>query len=434
MNRAHDLILGLGTTGYSVVEHLHSTRLLSVYDTRFDQDPDKVANLTRLQKEYPDVNVVSSKQFIELLPTAARVIVSPSVPLSHPLVKTAKHQAISVCGDIDLFMESVKVPVVGITGTNGKSTTVALVAAMLEQHGFLACGNIGLPVLDALKRDADGYVVELSSFQLERLSVAEFTIGSILNISSDHLDHHLYLRDYIAAKRRIYSFSRLAIFDALQPHIEPPSTVPQVALNRDLAWCIDADGIVVNNRRIPHDHIRLEGTYNQQNLLVACAISHQLGASIDDITQVVATFGNLAHRADIVGTVDGVEYVNDSKATNVAAAVASIQAQADRSRRLILICGGDAKRQSFDGFGRVVRENVATTIVFGKDRQLIATELNTSECVLTDTLCQSVRVAKKLANPGDRILLAPACSSLDLFENFAQRGEHFEQCVRGSGR
>ena len=290
MKQERDIVLGLGATGYSVVRHLHAQCPLSVFDSRLGRNAQAIPFLRSVRNDYPDVDVIPPRGYKRALENARRVIASPGIPLSNSMLRWAQIERIPVVGDIDLFMEQVKAPVIGITGTNGKSTTVSLVADMMREQGFVACGNVGTPVLDVLKSNAKGYVLELSSFQLERLQRGPFKVATILNISEDHLDHHASMEDYMAAKQRIYQDSEFAVYDPLRPETVPTTSIPGIELNRDPSWRIQEEGIVVNGEVLHQSEIAMTGSHNLQNLLTAAAISAQLGATIDDIVRVARSF------------------------------------------------------------------------------------------------------------------------------------------------
>lgn len=429
MKQEHDIVLGLGATGYSVVRHLHAQHPVSVFDSRLGRDANAIPFLNNVRVDYPDVDVISPRGYKRALERARRVIASPGIPLSNSMLRWAQIERIPVVGDIDLFMEQVNVPVIGITGTNGKSTTVSLATDMMQERGFVACGNIGTPVLDALKSKASGFVLELSSFQLERLQKGPFKVATILNISEDHLDHHGSFEHYRAAKQRIYQDAEFAIYDHLRPETIPNKAVPGIELNRDPNWKVQEDGITVGGDLLHQSEIALSGSNYLQNLLTAAAISTQLGASIDDVVRVAQAFKGLPHRAQSLGTFDGVEFINDSKATNVCAAIASIQEQYTEGSKLVLICGGDGKAADFGELGACIDEFVAHTILFGSDAQSIASCIHSTSYEFVPSIEVAVSVAAHVSQAGDKVLLAPACASFDMFTDFAHRGITFAKRV-----
>lgn len=429
MKQERDIVLGLGATGYSVVRHLHAHCPVSVFDSRLGRDALAIPFLRNVRRDYPDVDVIPPKGYKRALESARRVIASPGIPLSNSMLKWAQIERIPVVGDIDLFMEQVRVPVIGITGTNGKSTTVSLVAEMLQKRGYVACGNIGTPVLDMLESKAKGFVLELSSFQLERLQHGPFNVATILNISEDHLDHHGSMDEYITAKQRVYQDSEFAVYDYLRPETIPTISIPGIELNRDPRWKVDQKGIVIDGEFLDHSEIAMTGSHSLQNLITAASISKHLGASMDEIVEVAGSFKGLPHRAQRLGTVDGVEFINDSKATNVCAAIASIKKQYYENAKLILICGGDGKAADFRELGECIDEFVAHTILMGNDADDIAACIQQTSHEFVQSMNAAVSASINVSGPGDRVLLAPACASFDMFTDFAHRGATFVKCV-----
>ena len=425
------MVLGLGDTGISVIRHLRSQQgLISACDSRLGRHTQEVPHLATVRSDFPDVRIVPPRRFAKAVAGTERVVASPGVALDDSLLKFAAIERIPVVGDIDLFFEAVKVPVIGITGTNGKSTTTTLVGEMLQDLGFQVCGNIGLPVLDALRNDASGYVVELSSFQLERLRNSRFEVAAITNIAEDHLDHHRSMEEYVASKHRIYINCKFAVYNALDSKTRPLADVAGIAVNEDPNWRVEKDGVVVAGSAIPADEIALKGTHNHFNLVAASAIAHHLGASLSMIRKVIREFSGLAHRSQFVASIDGVEYINDSKATNVAATVASINGLSDGRKAIVLIAGGDSKNANFSELTEAIAKYVRHVVLIGRDASRIAASIEPVDYEFATSLDDAVVRARKVASSGDRVLLAPACASFDMFRNFEHRGEVFSEAVR----
>jgi len=248
----------------------------------------------------------------------------------------------------------------------------------------------------------------------------------------DHLDHHQSIEEYIAAKQRVYKKCKLAVFDSTGAYTTPPEGVPFIALNQNHNWCMEDNAIVVDGQQISRHEIALQNEYDLKSLLVASAIAHIFGASMEKIRSVAASFGGLPHRAQVVGVFDGVKYVNDSKATNVAAAVASIRANRSFGNNLILIAGGTAKGSHFEILGTTIDKYVSHALLFGADSHHIAKHVHSAPCSMASSLAEAIQQCRELSQPGDTVLLAPACSSIDMFANFEERGRIFEQLVRSS--
>ncbi len=430
MKQELDIILGLGKTGYSVVKHLHSHNPLAVCDSRLGRNTQAIPYLNNMRTEFPDVCVIPPKHFKRALCAANRVIASPGIPLSDHLLKWASIERVPIVSDMDLFMETITVPVAAITGTNGKSTTVSLVAEMLKDRGYQACGNLGLPVLQALHADAQGFVVELSSFQLERMQLCRFRVASILNISEDHLDHHESKEQYIEAKHNIYRKCDIAIYDHLDPLTKPSRDIPTLALNRDDQWMVTTDGVHVDGHFIHKNEIALSGTHNLRNLLHASAIALCLGASLDEVCRVANSFKSLPHRSNLVDSVEGVNYIDDSKATNPHAAIAAIKSQANSGANLIVISGGSDKGADFSEFGECIDRHAAVLIVLGQDCEIITDTVNKTQWHRAVNMSEAVVLAHSVASAGDTVLLAPACASFDLYKDYTERGTAFEDSIQ----
>lgn len=432
MSNDFTMVLGLGNTGISVIRHLQSKEgHVHACDSRLGRQTGQIPHLSTVRTDFPNVKIVPPRRFAKAVADFSRVVASPGLALDDSLLKFAEIERVPIVGDIDLFLDEVDVPVIGITGTNGKSTTTMLVGEMLCAKGYQVCGNIGLPVLDALSSNAAGYIVELSSFQLERLNRAQFDVAVITNIAEDHLDHHSSMAQYIASKKRIYEDCEFAVYNGRDSRTRPQSDRPGIAVDGDLDWRVVEQGIVVAGTLIPSDRLALRGKHNHFNLVAASAVAHHMGANLDTIEHVARTFKGLAHRTQLIAIVDDVEYINDSKATNVAAAVASIHGMSAGGRDLILIAGGDSKNADFSKLAEAIGEHVRHVVLFGRDASRIAEHLHSVEFEFANSLETAVTRARELAVPDTCVMLSPACASYDMFENFEQRGTSFAAAVRG---
>ena len=430
MSMSPTMVVGLGDTGVSVIRHLRLREsAVSVCDSRLGKRTREVPHLMEVRRDYPDVRVVPPRQFARAVAQSKRVVASPGIGFDDTLLKFATIERVPIVGDIDLFMEEVDVPVIAITGTNGKSTTAMLVGAMLETHDFKVCGNIGLPVLDALDSGAKGFVVELSSFQLERLQTARFDVAAITNIAEDHLDRHKSMRDYISSKRRVYDHCSFAVFNGEDKNTNPGESTDSIAINSNPDWSVLKDGVVIDGTFISNDLIALKGSHNHFNLVMAAAIASRFGATSEAILEVASTFSGLPHRNQFVARVDGVDYFNDSKATNVAAAVASIKCMTQEPNSLVLIAGGDGKDVDFQELGETIDKHVSYLVLIGMDAQKIASSTTRVDHSIASSVEEAVRIAQQHAEKGDRVLLAPACASFDMFRDFEHRGSAFGKAV-----
>lgn len=436
MNGHDTIVIGLGATGFSCVQHLcaerDSAERVYALDTRASP-PFADAVRTR----FPEVEILSLGDFPRALRSAGRAVVSPGIPLDHCLVQQARAAGVVLTSDIELFLDAAGAPVVGITGTNGKSTVTALAGELLAASGLLAPagGNLGTPALDLLADGVDAYVLELSSFQLERLEAPGLAVAAILNVTADHQDRYPDLEAYAAAKRRIYAGAKCAVYNA-----DDPLTVPAadfegrtIALNQDPAWRID-DDLVIAGARVPVADVALKGRHNHFNALAAAAIAHQLNeAPPTTIRRALrrALAGGLPHRSAPVAEVDGVVFIDDSKATNVGAVVAALEGFGTGHRNIVLIAGGDAKGASFEALRPAVARHVSHVVVIGRDAEAVERGLAGCAPVLrADGMRDAVRLAGRHAQQGQSVLLSPACASFDMYDGYEARGRDFAAAVR----
>ena len=429
MNEPATLVLGLGATGYSCIRHLAGRERLLATDTR-----SAPPFLDAVCDEYPDVEIVDPADWQGALEVARRVVASPGIPMDHEMVVAARAAGVAVTSDIELFLAAARRPVVGITGTNGKSTVATLVGRLFAAAGrnVGVGGNVGTPALDLLGEDMDGYVLELSSFQLERLDKAPLRVGAILNVSADHLDRYPDLATYAAAKQRIYAAAQRAVYNAEDPRTRPTRRIPAIALGGDPGWCVEGESLVIDGRRVNAQTLALQGRHNRFNALAAAAIVHQAGVEPD--MDAIRVFRGLPHRSYLVAEVDGVCYVDDSKATNVGACLAALDGFGTGAKNLVLIAGGDAKGASFEALADAVRRHVSRLVLMGRDAAAIDTALgDVVPAVRVDDMREAVSAAREAAHAGDTVLLSPACASFDMYTDFNERGEDFAMEVRRLG-
>lgn len=438
MSAERSIIVGLGVTGYSCLAHLHGRTPLLVVDTRAEPP-----FLEAAQRDFPDVEIICGAIDADLLVDAARILVSPGIALDSCLLRKARAQGVPLESDIGLFLDSVDAPVIGITGTNGKSTVTALAGHLLSEVGAIAGvgGNIGHPALALLQTPCDRYVLELSSFQLERLGAQHLDVAVLLNVSPDHLDRYPDFDAYARSKQRIFVESRVAIFNRHDPRTVPPeATRAQVSIGLDAPdeghWGVCKQGgsaylCYGRERLISVDRLRLRGRHNQLNALAALAIVRASGFDAMASLDALAAFEGLEHRCQTVVEYDGVTYVNDSKATNPGAAVAALDGLAEERPHILLIAGGDAKGASLDALGRAVSGRVKHALLLGRDADRLADVLSPAVAVTrVEDLREAVQIARREAVAGDVVLLSPACASFDMFDNFEARGRTFVMEVR----
>ena len=437
-------ILGLGATGLSVARFLSSMGKSFVFADSRTSPP----RLAEVRETYPDVPVVLGPFDADLLLSFDSVVVSPGIALQEPALVAAQQQKIKLLGDVELFLAHAKAPVILITGSNGKSTVTKLVGEMAVASGLTVGvgGNLGTPMLDLLDDDNQLYVIELSSFQLELVTDTQGAISAILNISADHMDRYAGLQQYHAAKHRIFRGASQVIFnrqDALtNPLLSKEVKLCNFGLNHpDLAGygLLEEEGeswlAYGLNPLMPSAEVAIKGRHNTANALAALALGQAAGLDMAAMLQTLRTFKGLSHRCEHVATVDGVTYIDDSKGTNIGATVAALNGFGDDDRaNIILIAGGQGKGQNFNELKAPVSKFVKLLALFGEDAQLIAGTLsealaNRTQIETLSSLQSAVDTARAAAQPGDIVLLSPACASFDMFSGFEERGRCFQQAV-----
>jgi UDP-N-acetylmuramoylalanine--D-glutamate ligase len=441
------VIVGLGRTGLSCARYLRERGWrLAVTDTR--QKPPELAGLAALDPTIPlSVGGLDTR----LLDGADCVVASPGVSLEEPFFVTARGLGIEIVGDIELFARVADAPVVGITGTNGKSTVTTLVGRMAERAGLRVRvgGNLGEPALDLLgPRAATStsgaaptqlYVLELSSFQLDATTSLDLKAATVLNVSPDHLDRYPTVAAYADSKARIFARCETAVINLDDPLVVAMPRPGQKTVSFSLRASIGADYAVATRdgewwltRRdealLRVSAMKIKGLHNAANALASLALGDALGLSMHAMLEELATFTGLPHRSQWVADVHGVTYINDSKGTNVGATIAAVSGM---QGPLVMIAGGDGKNQDFAVLADAFRGKVRHTVLIGRDAAAIAVAL---KGVCTLEMCSSledaVRAAAKAAQPGDTVLLSPACASLDMFRDYTHRGAVFTQAVK----
>ena len=489
MKRA--LILGLGETGLAMARWLaREDWQLRVVDTRA-QPP----MLEQLRLHVPQAQFAAGSFDDEQLEGIDLLALSPGLSVRtdpvRGLVAAAEQRAIDVVSEIELFARALAqlgrersyVPlVVGVTGTNGKTTTVRMLAAMIERwgHSVIAAGNISPSALDALRDALDAqrlpefWVLELSSFQLATTKSLACAAATVLNVTQDHLDWHDSFEDYAASKARIFAPATDFVVNRDDPVTrqmrsqsgrgtsfgeQAPAGAGEFGLVREagLTWLACTDEEVAPRRRrragadisaapfsteprpvhrlMPIDALAVRGTHNAMNALAALALYRAIGGPLAPALRALSEFRAEPHRTQTVARINGVEYVDDSKGTNVGATVAALRGLADSvagARRILVILGGDGKGQAFEPLAPVVRAHARAVLLIGKDAARIGKTLQGVDVPITfaTDLPAAVRAAAEIAQPGDIVLLSPACASFDAYRNYAHRAEVFIAAVR----
>ncbi|MDC7826839.1 UDP-N-acetylmuramoyl-L-alanine--D-glutamate ligase [Pseudomonas sp. BLCC-B13] len=436
------IVVGLGKSGMSLVRFLAQQGVrFAVADTR--ANPPELATL---QRDYPEVEVRCGELDVDFLCRASELYVSPGLALATPALREAAARGVKMSGDIDLFTRHAKAPIVAITGSNAKSTVTTLVGEMAAAAGRKVAvgGNIGTPALDLLSDDVELYVLELSSFQLETTERLGAEVATCLNISEDHMDRYDGMAQYHLAKHRIFRGARQVVVNR-DDALSRPLIADQVP-----CWTFGLGkpdfkrfGLIEENGEkqlafqfealMPTAELKIRGAHNQSNALAALALGHAVGLPFEAMLDTLRRFAGLPHRCQWVRELRGVGYYDDSKATNVGAALAAIEGLgADIAGKLVLIAGGDGKGADFSALKAPVARFCRAVVLLGRDAELLAAALGDAAPLLrVKTLDEAVQRCAELAQSGDAVLLSPACASLDMFKNFEERGRLFAQAAEG---
>ncbi|WP_276723706.1 UDP-N-acetylmuramoyl-L-alanine--D-glutamate ligase [Pantoea septica] len=429
------VIIGLGLTGLSCVDFFLAQGVTPrVMDTRvsppgLDKLPEQVERYTGgLNSDW--------------LLAADLIVASPGMALAHPALTEAAEAGVEIVGDIELFCREAQAPIVAITGSNGKSTVTTLVGEMARAAGWQVGvgGNIGLPALSLLKSPAQLYVLELSSFQLETTWSLKAAAATILNVTEDHMDRYpLGMQQYRAAKLRVYENARACVVNA-----DDALTMPvRGADARCVSFGIDFGDYHLNRQQgaiwlrvkgekvLNTDEMKLVGQHNYTNALAALALADAVGLPRASSLAALTSFSGLAHRFQLVHEANGVRWINDSKATNVGSTEAALNGL-QVNGRLWLLLGGDGKSADFTPLARYVQDEKVRLYCFGRDGDALAA-LRPDDAVRTETMQQAMELIAPQVQPGDMVLLSPACASLDQFRNFEQRGDRFAQLAKELG-
>ena len=434
------MVVGLGATGLSVARHL---RRCNEPFTVWDAAPQPAA-LARLREEWPEAPIRCGELDPDEFRVADTVIVSPGVALDHPALAAARAAGAQVYGDIELFAHEANAPVLGVTGSNGKSTVTRLAAHLLEALGRKVCsgGNLGPPALSLLREPApDAYVLELSSFQLESTETLRCRAAAMLNLSPDHLDRHGDFAAYRAAKQRLYRHAEVAVFNRGDAHTRPLSTsaravgfgldAPRRADDFGVCERDGADWFCQGRRWLrPCAELPLPGRHNRANALAALALVWAHGADPVQAAARLGDFVGLPHRLQRVVVRDRIAWYDDSKSTNpdaLAAALAAFDAPC------VLIAGGRAKPDDYARVRGALQRYARAAVLMGEAAPELARAWDgAAELRVVDGMDEAVTAARALAGPDGCVLLSPGCASFDRYASYVERGEDFVRAVHAA--
>jgi UDP-N-acetylmuramoylalanine--D-glutamate ligase len=440
-NAAHkNLVIGLGATGMSIARYLRRAGL----DATFIDSRDEPPGIDELTEAWPDANILLGN--MDLPENVGRIIVSPGIADKEPILKKARKENIEIVSDIELFARAAEAPFVAITGSNGKSTVTTLLYHMGRAAGraTLAGGNLGEPALDLLDQQVpDLYVLELSSFQLQRTESLPAAVAVLLNVSPDHLDWHASEREYQNSKYRVFREADAAVINRADKRAikETREFDKLISFGLDapeeghygLRTEDDVDYLACGTTLlIATSDLAMYGRHNQANALAALAAGELLGFEPAAMLQVLSEFPGLQHRMQFVARKGSADFINDSKATNVAASVASVDSV---DNMIVLIAGGLSKGGDFTELASALENKLRAAVLIGTDADKIAAALDTVMPVYFATdMDDAVQQAAAYAETEDTVLLAPACASFDQFESYAARGDAFSAAVEALPR
>ena len=432
------LVLGMGGTGAACARYFAARGIAVLFaDTRAAPP-----GLAAIRAAIPAVEVHTGEIPASLPPHVAQIVISPGVDLHLPVLQAARRQNIPVLSDVDLFVSEARAPIVAITGSNGKSTVTSMLGQMLIAAGMRAGvgGNLGTPALDLLDPATQVYVLELSSFQLERSQLIDAAAAVLLNVSPDHLDIHGDMAAYTAVKARVYAHCKVAVVNRDEPALDSlvPAGTPVISFGLgtpgagEFGLLRQANDVWLargTEALLPVTNLQFSGRHNISNALAALALGTALGLQTAALLPGLLSYRLLPHRMAVVATRDGVTWIDDSKATNIGAAVASISSV---DGPLVLIAGGDGKGASFALLADALRGRQCVAVLLGRDREQLAAALQ-GVCPIhrVADMPAAVCAAHAAAKPGWTVLLAPACSSLDMYRDYAARGDAFCSAVLG---
>ena len=480
------VVLGLGQSGLAMARALvEGGATVRVADTR--PEPPMLA---ALRAELPQVPFNGGQFESALLDGATLLALSPGLSPTHsaaaPLVGAAKKAGLDIVGEIELFARALAglkasrdyAPrLIGITGTNGKTTTARLAGLLIERAGrsVAVAGNISPTALDALRerlherRLPDTWVLELSSFQLATTRSLVCDAATVLNITQDHLDWHGSFDAYVKAKGRIFSSRTVQVLNRDDPvvaamakksssvvtfRLQPPTQADEYGLLTDsgITWLAYAEDLAHGHRRrrpegeqevaseqlfvhrlMPADALAIRGRHNAGNALAALALARSIGCPLAPMLHALRTYGGEPHRVQLIATVGGVQYYDDSKGTNVGATVAALDGLAAEGLRLVVILGGDGKGQDFTPLAAPLARAARAVVLIGRDASLVEQAIGANGApypiLHAESLPEAVDIAAGKAGEGDAVLLSPACASLDMFRDYLQRAEVFAEAV-----
>ncbi|MBW5290812.1 MAG: UDP-N-acetylmuramoylalanine--D-glutamate ligase [Candidatus Ruthia sp. Asou_11_S2] len=428
------LILGLGKTGFSIARFLSTQNIdYKIADSR--TNPPLLSKYASAFLKPPPILGVWT---LDLLKEVDEIFISPGIAQNESIVIWVKEQNIPIVSDIELFSRFAKAPIIGITGSNGKSTVTQLLTQMIANAGMQVAmgGNIGTPALDCLSEKVEYYVLELSSYQLDYSRHLNLVAGVVLNITPDHLDRYQSFKHYTNSKLSLHQHCQHLVINLDEPltlikanakcfGIGMPKQADDfgTVTCHDTCYLLKGDDVLMSI-----NEAQLIGEHNTRNILAALALGDQIKLPITSMVQSIKNFKGLEHRLEWVAKKQNIDYYNDSKATNAISTITAIQALMHKHQNIVLILGGIAKQEDYTPLFKRINKSITSIVLIGQSTQQFEQEINTNTSH-AKTMQDAVNIAGSMINNG-AILLSPGCASFDMFDNFEHRGEVFKRTIK----
>ena len=428
------LVLGLGDTGLSIANFLATNSLdFKIADSR-STPPNLVLYNSQIKHPAPILGEWSK----DLLVDVDEVIISPGIAQTEDIVIWAREKNIDVISDIELFSRYAKAPVIGITGSNGKSTVTQLLGEMLSNcnKNVAIGGNIGKPALDILNDDIEYYVLELSSYQLDYTSNLDLYSGVVLNITPDHLDRYVSFEHYTDSKLSLYKYCENFVVNLDEKLIPKKESAKHFGIDmpknendfgtvtcHGSCYILKGDDVLMGV-----DEMQLIGEHNVANMLAGLTLGDQLGLDISKMIEVVKNFKGLHHRLEWIRNNQGIHYYNDSKATNSISTITALKAIIRKHENIVLIAGGIAKNEDYSNMFDLIDRDVSSVVLIGDASDDFESGITKAQTIRADNMKEAVTLATDMLNDGV-VLFSPGCASFDMYDNFEHRGDEFKHCV-----
>ena len=428
------LILGMGITGLSVARFFsNNNEIFRIADSR--KEP---SLLKTFQKENLLDDCYMGEWSQSILEGIDEVIISPGIAQSETIVQWIREKKIKLLSDIELFGRYSNAPIIGITGSNGKSTVTQLLGemALASNLNAVMCGNIGNPVLESISDTAELYIVELSSYQLDYTSELDLFAGVITNISPDHLDRYENFEAYIASKLSIYPYCENVIInldESLQSGMAGDSYFAIEKNNSNCIFLVRKAGnsyevLYQDKLLVSSNELLVVGKHNIENLLAALTLGYQFGLPIKEMIKAAKTFKGLPHRLEFITSINHVDFYNDSKSTNAVSTKIAVNSLLEKYSQLVLILGGIAKQENYSELIELINEKVETVVLIGDSSKVFSEQLSVPTLKIARSMEEAVGLSKSLIKNG-AVVLSPACASFDMFDDFNDRGDQFKHHV-----